>query len=34
MLAMGNSDLDNSAIITVLEALADVTVGDSDAKTD
>ncbi len=34
MLAMGNSDLDNSAIITVLEALADVTVGESDTNTD
>jgi 2-hydroxy-3-oxopropionate reductase len=29
MLAMGNSDLDNSAIVTVLEALASVTVGES-----
>lgn len=28
MLAMGNADLDNSAIITVLEALAGVTIGE------
>ena len=30
MLAMGNSELDNSAIVTVLEALANVTVGEAD----
>ncbi len=30
MLAAGNGELDNSAVITVLEALADVTVGDSE----
>jgi 2-hydroxy-3-oxopropionate reductase len=31
MLAMGNGELDNSAIVTVLEALAGVTVGEAGA---
>jgi 3-hydroxyisobutyrate dehydrogenase-like beta-hydroxyacid dehydrogenase len=29
MVAMGNGELDNSAVITVLEALADIQVGQS-----
>jgi hypothetical protein len=30
MIAMGNGELDNSAVITVLEALADVVVGQAE----